>query len=320
MRRRETAKVVALHVGLIVLLFVAQFVLPPYHHTNAARIMVLAAYAIGYNLLFGYTGLLSLGHAMFFAAGLYGAGLTVFYLEFGAVLALGVGILSSLLLAIAFGLVALRTGGVSFLIVTMMFAQAFFLTTLYFNEITLGDQGFVLSRQLRPLAFGGVEFAFSEPAVKYNVALLVFAACFLASVALVRSPTGRILVAIRENEARTRMLGYDTFRYKLLSLAISGAISGAAGATYALLFSYVGSTFASFQYSIYPLLWALLGGIGTTIGPIVGTALMFYLVDVSSGFTSAYMLVVGVVLVMLVLWFPKGIVGAIRARWLAWLP
>ena len=117
--------------------------------------------------------------------------------------------------------------------------------------------------------------------MKYNFALLVFAVCFLASVALMRSPTGRILIAIRENEARTRLLGYDTFRYKLLSLVISGVFSGAAGAAYALLFSYVGSTFASVQYSIYPLLWALLGGIGTTLGPIVGTALMFYLVDIS---------------------------------------
>jgi branched-chain amino acid transport system permease protein len=209
---------------------------------------------------------------------------------------------------------------VSFLIVTLMFAQACFLTTLYFNEITMGDQGFVLSRQLRPLTLGAVELRFSDPAVKYNVALLVFTVCFLASVTLVRSPTGRILVAIRENEARTRMLGYDTFRYKLLSLAISGAISGAAGATYALLFSYVGSTFASIQYSIYPLLWALLGGIGTTTGPIVGTALMFYLVDVSSGLTTSYLLVVGAVLVILILWFPKGIMGTIRAKWLAWLP
>ncbi len=289
MRRRARVKVLVLHLGLIAALFLAQFVLPPYHHTNAARIMVMAVYAIGYNVALGYTGLLSLGHAMFFAAGLYGAGLTVYYLGFGAFQAFGVGLLSSLALAVTFGLVALRTSGVSFLIVTLMFAQAFYLATLYFNEITLGDQGFVLSQHLAPLNLAGVELGFAEPAVKYNVALLVFSGCFLASLALVRSPTGRVLVAIRENEARTRMLGYDTFRYKLLSLAISGAMSGAAGATYALLFSYVGSTFASIQYSIYPLLWVLLGGVGTTIGPILGTGLMFYLVDISSGFIASYL-------------------------------
>ena len=320
MKSRATAKVLAFHLGVVALLVAAQFVLPPYHHTNAARIMVLATFAIGYNVLFGYTGLLSLGHAMFFAAGLYGAGLTVYYLEFGALQAFAMGILMSLILALAVGLVALRTTGVSFLIVTLMLAQAVFLTTLYFNEVTLGDQGFVLSAHLRPLKLGAVELAFSEPAMKYNVALLVFAVCFLASLALMNSPTGRVLVAIRENEARTQMLGYDTFRYKLVSLVISGVISGAAGAAYALLFSYVGSTFASIQYSIYPLLWVLLGGVGTTLGPIVGTALMFYLIDISSEFTRAYLLVVGAVLVILILRFPKGIMGAVRAKWIPWLP
>ena len=320
MRRHAAGRVLMLHLGVIALLLLAQFFLPPYHHTNFARIMVLATFAIGYNVLLGYTGLLSLGHAMFFAAGLYGAGLTVFYLDFGALPAFGVGVAASLVLAVAFGVIALRTGGVSFLIVTLMFAQAFFLATLYFNEITIGDQGFVISRRLRPLNFGGVEFPFSLPVVKYNSALLLYAVCFLATLVLVRSPIGRVFVAVRENEARTRMLGYNTFRYKLLSLAVSGTISGAAGAMYALLFSYVGSSFASIEYSIYPLLWVLLGGAGTTLGPIVGTALMFYLIDFSSGITQGYLFIVGAVLVALILWFPKGIVGSIRERWLPWLP
>lgn len=320
MRRGDAVKPLVLHLGLVGLLLVAQFLLPPYHHTNAARIMVFAAYAIGYNILLGYTGLMSLGHAMFFAAGLYGAGLPVYYLEWGGLPAFGLGVLASLLLAAAFGLLALRTSGVSFLIVSLMFAQAAFLATLYFNEITLGDQGLVLSAKLRPLNLFGAEFTFVDPSVKYNAALLVFTVCFLASLALVRSPLGRVLIAIRENEARTRMLGYDTFAFKFLALVISGTIAGAAGASYALLFSYVGSTFASFQYSIFPLLWALLGGVGTTIGPVLGTALMFYLVDVSSGLTSSYLLVVGAALVMLIIWFPRGIMGTIRDKWVPWLP
>jgi branched-chain amino acid transport system permease protein len=136
----------------------------------------------------------------------------------------------------------------------------------------------------------------------------------------VRSGVGRVLVAVRENEERTTMLGYHTFRYKFLALVLSGTMSGAAGATYALLFSYVGSTFASIQYSIFPLLWVLLGGQGTILGPLVGTALMFYAVDVSSEYTSSYMLVVGFALILLVLWFPKGILGTLRQKWVPWLP
>jgi len=309
-----------LHLAMLALLFAAQFVLPAYHHTNFARIMVLATYAIGYNLLVGYTGLLSLGHAMFFAAGLYGAGLTVQYLGFGVLSGFAAGLLAGLCLAVAVGLLALRTSGVSFMIVTLMFAQACYLTTLYFNDITRGDEGFVLAAEARRGSFGGVSFDLSEPATRYNLALILFAVCVLLSLALVRSAVGRVLIAVRENEDRTIMLGYHSFRYKLLALATSGAMAGAAGAAYALLFSYVGATFASIQYSILPLLWVLLGGPGTTIGPLLGTLLMFYMVDFASEYTSSYMLVVGFALILLVLWFPKGILGTLRQRWVPWLP
>lgn len=320
MNRRISGKVLALHLGIIVLLLVAQFVLSPYHHTNVARIMVFATFALGYNILLGYTGLLSLGHAMFFAAGIYGTGLTVFYFQFGAIEAFATGVLSSLVLGLVFGLIVIRTSGVSFLIVTLMFAQAAFLSILYFNEITLGDQGIVISQVLQPFELWGTEYPFSDPSVKYNAALLLFGVTFIICIALVYSPVGRVLVAIRENEARTRMLGYNTYKYKLVSLVISATLSGAAGAMYALLFSYIGSTFASIQYSIFPLLWTLVGGMGTLIGPVLGTGLMFYLVDISSGLTESHLIVVGVVLVGLVLWFPKGVMGTIREKWLTWLP
>ena len=320
MRGGKGGHVIALHLAVIAALFAAQFLLPAYQHGNVARIMVLATFAVGYNLLLGYTGLLSLGHAMFFAAGMYGAGLPLYYYEIGLLQAFGLGLLSSFALGLCFGLVALRASGIAFLIVTLMFAQAFFLSTLYFNEITLGDQGFVLSEQARSLTLGATTISFAEPVVKYNAALLLLGGCLLASLALVRSPIGRVLVAIRENEPRTRMLGYNTYRYKLLALVMSATMAGAAGAGYALLFAYVGSTFASIQYSIYALLWTLLGGVGTVLGPLVGAGLMFYLVDIASDFTTSYLLVVGVVLVVLILWYPRGLLGSLRARWLPWLP
>ena len=313
-------KVLALHLGVLAALFALQFVLPAYHHTNVARIMVLAAYALGYNLLLGYTGLMSLGYAMFFAAGMYGAGLPVYYFGLGAPAAFAIGLASGGALAVVFGLMALRTSGPSFLIVSMMFAQALFLATLYFNDVTLGDQGFILSDKLAPLQLGEAKLGFHEPALKYNFALAIFSACMLAALALRLSALGRVLIGIRENEERTRLLGYDSFRYKLVALGVSGAFSAAAGAGYALIFSYVGSTFASILFSIYPLLWVLLGGVATILGPLLGTALMFYLVDTVSGFTSSYLLFVGAALIALILWFPQGILGTLRTRWLPWLP
>ena len=309
-----------LHLAVIALLLALQFVVPAYHHRNLARIMVLASYAVGYNLLMGYTGLLSLGHAMFFAAGLYGAGLAAQNLGLDAPSAFALGIAAGLALALAVGLLALRTSGVSFIIVTLMFAQAAFLLILYFNDITRGDEGFVLQGAARRGSMAGLAFDLGNPTTRYNIALLLFSICLLGCHGLVRSGVGRVLIAVRENEERTMMLGYNTFRYKLAALALSGAISGAAGAAYALLFSYVGASFASIQYSILPLLWVLLGGSGTMLGPLLGTALVLYMVDASSEYTSSYMLVVGVALVLLVLWFPKGILGSLRERGLRWLP
>ncbi len=301
-----------IHLAVLVVLFGLQFVLPPYHHTSLARILVLACFATGYNLLFGYTGLLSLGHAMFFAAGLYGAGLPIQYFGLTAPGAFLAGAVTGLALAIAVGLLALRTSGVAFMIVTLMFAQAAFLLTLYFNNVTHGDEGFILPAAARQFSVAGLDIALSDRPTRYNLALLLFALCSLACLALVRSAAGRVFVAVRENEERTSLLGYDSFRYKLLALSVSGLMAGAAGSAYALLFSYVGSTFASIQYSILPLLWVLLGGQGTVLGPLLGTALMFYLVDFSSGYTSSYMIVVGLALVLLVLFFPKGILGTLR--------
>ena len=306
----------ALHGGVLAILFLLQFVLPPYHHTNFTSIMVLATYGIGYNILIGYTGLLSLGHAMFFAAGLYAAGLCVHYLGVDPISAFMLGAVAGLAFAAAVGLVALRTAGVSFMIVTMMFSQACFLLILYFNDVTGGDEGIVLSEAARHI--GGISLI--DPTVRYNLALGLFAGAMILCLVLIRSRVGRVLVAIRENEERVKMLGYHTFRYKLLALALSGLLSGAAGAAYALMFGYVGATFASIEYSIYALLWVLLGGSGTVLGPIVGALLMFYLVEWTGEVTESYRIVVGGALVLLTLFFPKGILGTLREKRLRWLP
>src|SRR5262249_13369324 len=205
----------ALHVAVLGVLAALQFLLPPFHHGMLARIRVLAAYAAGYNVLLGYAGLMSLGHAMFFAAGMYGTGLTIHHLGFGVAAAFLVGVISGLAAAGLVGLITLKTTGPAFLIVTMMLAQAFYLATLYFNAVTGGDQGFILTGL--GLDLGGFRLPLAQPAVKYNVALVVLAACLLVSLWITRSPLGRVLAAVRENEERTRLLGYNTSRHRLLA-------------------------------------------------------------------------------------------------------
>jgi branched-chain amino acid transport system permease protein len=305
-----------LHLALILVLFTAQLWLSPYHATNLARIMVLAVFAMGYNLAFGYTGLLSLGHALLLAAGMYAAGLPAHLWGIGAGPAFIAGIAGGGLMAAALGLLALRTTGVSFMIVTLMFAQAGYLALLYFAPITGGDDGFALASASR--TFAG--FDLSTDTVRFQAALAIFATGLCASLALVRSPFGRRMVAMRENEERSRMLGMNPFTVKLAALTISGLYAGASGAAYALLFGYVGASFATIQYSILPMLYVLLGGAGTTLGPFLGAVLMFALIEIASGLTSAYLFFVGAALVALVLFAPKGILGTIRERWARWLP
>lgn len=309
-------KVWTLHLALLAVLFTAQFWLSPYHATNLARIMVLAVFAMGYNLAFGYTGLLSLGHALLLAAGMYAAGLPAQLWGWSAGPAFIAGIAGGGLAAAALGLLALRTAGVSFMIVTLMFAQAGFLTLLYFAPITGGDDGFAVAAASRTL-FG---FDLSTDSPRFLAALAIFATGLLASLALVRSPFGRTMVAMRENEERSRMLGYNTFTVKLAALTISGLYAGAAGAAYAILFGYVGASFATIQYSILPMLYVLMGGAGTTLGPFLGALLMFVLIEAATGVTTAHQFIVGAALVALILFAPKGLLGTVRDRWVRWLP
>ncbi len=309
-------KILGLHLGLLAVLLLLHFVAPAYHHANLAKVMVLAVYAMGYNIAFGYTGLLSLGHALFFASGLYAAGLLIALGGWTAAAAMGAGLLAGGGMAGAVGVLALRTSGVAFMIVTLMFAQAGYLSILYLGQWTRGDEGIVIAQAARRIG----SFDLSDDAHRYLAALALFAVALGVKLWLVRAPVGRVMVAMRENEERARMLGYNPFRVKLTALVLSGLYAGAAGAAYAVMFGYVGASLASVQYSILPMLWVLLGGAGTVMGPFLGVLVMFYLIDTASLLTSATLLVVGVALVALVLFAPKGILGTVRERWLTWLP
>ena len=306
--------------GILMLLFLLQFILPTYHHSSVSKIMLLASYAIGYNFLLGYTGLMSLGHAMFFSSGMYSMGLGIYYLELSPLNGVIFSASFSLMVSLIFGLFALRTSGVSFLIVTLMFGQTFYLSILYFNEFTFGHDGFSLAKYLGSFVIFGKEYLFSNPDIRYNFALLLLTSYLLITTFIVLSPVGRILIAIRENESRTQLLGYNVFHYKLFALVLSGTFSGVAGAMHGLLFSYIGTTFAEIHHSISPLLWTLLGGAGTVIGPLFGTGIMYYLIDFIGEITKNYLLVVGIVLILMIIWFPLGIMGSVRRKWLKWLP
>ncbi len=282
--------------------------------------MILSIFALGYNVLFGYAGLLSLGHALFFACGFYAAGLPIYHLGWEVPFAFLFAIAISAVVATLIGAIALRTHGVAFMIVTLMFSQVAYLTTLHFSDITGGDEGLVLPEHARSFEIIGVQFDLTSPQTRYYIALGLLSVSVLAVYRWVNGGLGREWVAVRENESRTRMLGYNTFLIKLKAMIISGTLSGGAGAAYALMFAYIGSTFASIQYSIDALLYTLLGGAGTVLGPILGSFIMFYLIDFFSEYTTAYLLATGVILILLMLFFPLGVLGTLKKKWFHWIP
>lgn len=257
---------------------------------------------------------------MFFATGLYAAALGTRLMGLSAPGAFAFAIVMGIMVSLIMGTITLRTTGVAFMIVTLMFSQAAFLTVLYFGEYTRGDEGIVIPDMIRKFTFLALQVDLTNAVLRYNLALAFLTGTIVFSLVMVRSKFGHVLIAIRENESRTSMLGYDVERYKLIAFVISGTLSAFAGATYALMFAYAGSTLASIQYSIHPLLWTLLGGASTVLGPVLGTGLMFVLVDLASTYTNANLLMVGAVLIILVLFFPKGILGTLRARYWKWLP
>ncbi|WP_172329057.1 branched-chain amino acid ABC transporter permease [Mangrovicoccus sp. HB161399] len=315
----HNGRLFALILATIAVLFALQFALSDYLVLAATRILIMAVFAMGYNMLMGYAGLLSLGHAMFFGAGLYAAGLSSYYWGSSLPVSFLIGILASAAFSFVIGLLALRTTGVSFMIVTLMFAQAAYLATLYFSRITGGDQGLTLPTDARSFSLLGHQMDMTSDPVRFNLALAIFALVLVFMFFVTQGPLGRLFAAVRENEPRTRMLGFDTYRVRLAAFTISGTVSGLAGALYGLVFGYIGSAFAGFHYSIEALLFTLVGGPGTLLGPLLGTTVMTMLIDRLSGLTTAYLMIVGVILILVNRWFPKGILGTIRERALPWL-
>ena len=311
-------KDVILHFGALAILLFVELLgfFSDYHQGNFARILVLAAYGIGYNVLFGYTGLLSLGHALFFSAGLYASGLSIYHLDYNVGQSLILAICFSAFFSLVIGYLALRTVGVSFMIVTLMFSQVGYLCILYFGGITRGDEGIVIQQSSRVF----LSLDLSDPTIRYYAALIIFSLCLIFNLWIAKSSFGRVLIAIRENSDRALMLGYNVHLYKLFAVIISGTISGLAGACYGILFGYVGASFAAVPYSIFPLLWVLIGGAGTVLGPLVGAIFMFYLIDYASDITDAYMIIVGITLLVVTLYARRGLLGELRYRYFKWIP
>jgi len=277
----------------------------------SVEIFILAIFAISYDLLFGVTGLLSFGHAMFFSVGAYAAGIALKSLKLPLPQALGLVVLAGVAQAVLFSIVLPRVKGITFALVTLGFASVFHIVIMSheLNDIAGGDVG--LQNIPKP--------GYLDPAAQrltfYFVALAFTFLVYLFYRRFVDSPTGRVCIAIRENEHRARMLGYNTFYFKLAALIVSGITAALGGALHALYQPIVSPTSASLTYTVNALLIILIGGVGTLSGALVGAAvfrLLQFFLDKIFGASSSFIL--GVVYVALVLFLPYGIIGTWQQR------
>ncbi|USQ79673.1 branched-chain amino acid ABC transporter permease [Ornithinimicrobium faecis] len=302
--RRSPARWVLLAVGLVLALSLPWFVYPPV----AMDIAAWALFAVALDLLLGYAGLLSFGHAAFWGGSAYVAGLVALHTGVPFPIAVLAGAIFAMLLALPIGLLSVKRSGIYFAMVTLAFAQMLFFVVNQWRDLTGGENGV----QGVPRNFFGIELVETEPFYFYYAALPLILAGMWFAWRVVHSPFGRVLVATRDNPARARALGYDVERYRVMVFVISAGLAGLAGGLFAISHGFVSLQEVSWQTSGKVVLITVLGGIGTLWGAIIGAGVIVTLEDqlASSGFEGIG-IITGAVFIIVVMLFRSGIWGTV---------
>lgn len=279
-----------------------------------SRVLILGLAAMSLNFLLGFTGVLSFGHAAYFGLGAYGVGLTIKYLLPSTLAGMAVGVIAGTIAAGIIGALIVRLRGIYFAMVTIAFGQVFYFVAYRWNSVTGGDDGLSgWHRMPIDLGFTTVDILGSDKALYYLV-LVSFAVAVAIMAALLRSPFGRTLLAIRENERRTRFLGIPVDRHIWLSWVISCLFVSLAGTLYALLNNFADPHDLRWDQSGDFVIMAVLGGMRAFWGPLIGAAIFVVLQDYLSSETANWMSFIGLFFVLVVLFFPRGVLGIVQRR------
>ena len=294
------------HQKLAFALMAAFFILAPLvlYPVFLMKVMCFALFACAFNLLIGYGGLLSFGHAMFFGTASYVAAHAAKVWGFAPELAIVFGTAAAAVLGLATGLLAIRRQGIYFAMITLALAQMMFFFYLQ-APFTGGEDG--IQAVPRGRLFGFIDLA--NVWAMYATVLAIFLGGFLLIYRTIYSPFGQVLKAIRENEARAISLGYDTTRYKLVAYLLSATLSGLAGSTKALVFQLASLTDVHWTMSGEVVLMTLVGGLGTVFGPVLGAAIIVSMANYLAQLGAWVTVVQGAIFVVCVLTFRRGVVG-----------
>ncbi|WP_280536969.1 branched-chain amino acid ABC transporter permease [Halopenitus sp. POP-27] len=282
------------------------------------QILVFGLFALGYDILYGYNGVVSFGHAVFFGLGGYLFGVP--FAQFGVEnvwLMLILAVLGTSLIGLLIGIVSVRTRDVYFSILTLIWALV--VTTIIENlQITGAHDGFSLSLPDLVLIPGTVSVSLYEQRVVYYLALVCLLLTFLIAHRLVHSPLGEVLQGGKANSNRLTYLGYDERKYRVVAFTISCGIAGFAGALQVILTGYVSPSLMSYLLSGELILWTIIGGAGTLVGPILGASVITLLEESLSGLISWWEIPVGMIFIVILIYMPEGILGQVRTLYHSW--
>ena len=292
-------------------LFVALLLLPalgPFYTLFATEILIFCLFAISFNLLFGYTGLLSFGHAAFFGLGGYTAALMTYHTHLSLIPILVASTSVAAIGAAIIGFLCIRRDEIYFAMLTLGFGMMVFTLVHQWRSLTGGSDG-ITGFEVPPLSLLGIKLSLFSPSNFYYLTLFFVLLLSLILATITRSPFGLVLKSIRENPERASFVGINVAFYRWMSFTISGAITGVAGALFALYDRMASPTMVHWSMSAKPVLMTILGGSKVFAGPAIG-ALVFYLLEhIITQYTESWMIFLGAMLIPIVMFFPDGIAG-----------
>ena len=299
---------------ILALLAVAPLVLPEFWRRFVTEILIWGLLAMSSDILIGYTGMVSFGHSAFFGLGMYGAAAALMVVKPANLwLALVLGLAAAAVVAVFVAFFATRLRDIYFAITTLVFSQIFYVIIFTWTEVTGGENGLSFARPALSIP-GLFSVPFTTETLHWFV-LAVVAVSFLILRRVTQSPFGMVLQAIRENEPRARAIGYSVERYKIVAVMLSGLFAGLAGILYAIQNKFAAPDFVFFLVSGEVVIFNVMGGMGTLVGPVAGAAFFLLLREgLSRYFTEYYLIPVGIIFTAMVIFMPQGLLGFARRR------
>ena len=298
---------------VVAALAVAPPLQPPFWERFVTEILIWGLLAMSSDILIGYTGKVSFGHSAFLGLGMYGTAAALLLLPPNLWLAMSFGLVGAAAVAIFVAYFATRLRDIYFAITTLVFSQIFYVIIFTWTEVTGGENG--LTFRQPPLSIPFLfETRFSRETLHWFV-LAVVVLSYLVLRRVTQSPFGKVLQAIRENEPRTRAIGYHVERYKMVAVMLSGLFAGLAGSLYAIQNKFVAPDFVFFLISGEVVIFNVMGGMGTLVGPVAGAAFFWLMREAFSRFLTEYYLIpVGLIFTAMVIFLPQGLLGFLRRR------